>query len=85
VPLDRVLAALPEDVPKVGLIGAALTDYPWIKELSRALVERGQAFSYSSIRADRVDLELAELMRATSCVRPASPGKPGFAGSSSTR
>ena len=64
VPLDRVLAAIPEDVPKVGLIGAALTDYPWIKELSRALVERGQAFSYSSIRADRVDLELAELMRA---------------------
>ncbi len=64
VPLERVLAAIPEDVPKVGLIGAALTDYPWIKELSRALVERGQEFSYSSIRADRVDLELAELMRA---------------------
>jgi len=64
VPLDRVLAAIPEDAPKVGLIGAALTDYPWIKELSRALVERGQEFSYSSIRADRVDLELAELMRA---------------------
>ncbi len=64
VPLERVLAAIPEDVPKVGLIGAALTDYPWIKELSRELVERGQAFSYSSIRADRVDLELAELMRA---------------------
>jgi len=64
VPLDRVLAAIPEDVPKVGLIGAALTDYPWIKELSRALVERGQQFSYSSVRADRVDLELAELMRA---------------------
>jgi len=64
VPLDRVLAAIPEDVPKVGLIGAALTDYPWIKELSRTLVDRGQEFSYSSIRADRVDLELAELMRA---------------------
>ena len=64
VPLDRVLAAIPEDVPKVGLIGAALTDYPWIKELSRTLVERGQEFSYSSIRADRVDRELAELMRA---------------------
>ncbi len=64
VPLDRVLAAIPEDVPKVGLIGAALTDYPWVKALSRALVERRQRFSYSSVRADRVDLELAELMRA---------------------
>ena len=64
VPLDRVLAAIPEEAPKVGLIGAALTDYPWVKPLSRALVERGQRFSYSSVRADRVDLELAELMRA---------------------
>ena len=64
VPLERVLAAIPEDVPKVGLIGAALTDYPWVKTLSRTLVERGQTFSYSSVRADRVDLELAELMRA---------------------
>ncbi len=63
VPLDRVLAAIPEDAPKVGLIGAALTDYPWIKPLSRALIERGQRFSYSSVRADRVDLELAGLMR----------------------
>ncbi len=63
VPLDRVLEAIPEDAPKVGLIGAALTDYPWVKPLARALVERGQRFSFSSIRADRVDLELATLMR----------------------
>ena len=60
---ERVLSAVPDGVRKVGLIGAALSDYPHIKYLGRELAERGVRVSVSSIRADRVDHELAQILR----------------------
>ncbi len=64
VPAEAVLAAVPDDVEKVGLVGASLSDYPFVKEVGRALLERGVKISVSSIRADRIDRELAEILKA---------------------
>ncbi|WP_293173296.1 radical SAM protein [Oceanithermus sp.] len=64
VPAERVLEVVPEGVTKVGLVGAALSDYPHVKRVGHALLERGIQLSVSSIRADRVDRELAELLKA---------------------
>ena len=63
VPAERVLEVVPEGVAKVGLVGAALSDYPHIKRVGRTLLERGIKLSVSSIRADRVDPELAGILR----------------------
>ena len=64
VPAEEVLAAVPGDVEKVGLVGASLSDYPFVKQVGRALLEKGIRLSVSSIRADRVDRELAEILKA---------------------
>lgn len=37
---------------KIGLVGAAVSDYPFIDELAEKLVENGIKFSVSSLRAD---------------------------------
>ena len=63
VPAERVLNVIPEDVDKVGLVGAALSDYPHIKQVGRELIERGVKLSVSSIRADRIDMELAAILK----------------------
>jgi len=57
--LDRVVAALdlPEyrAAPRVGFVGAAVSDWAPIKSALRAAIERGKKFGISSLRADRLD------------------------------
>lgn len=57
--LERVVAALdsPEyqAAPRVGFVGAAVSDWPHIKPALRAAVERGKQIGISSLRADRLD------------------------------
>ena len=61
---DRVMDLVPEDAPKVGLVGAAVTDHPRIKEVLRVLVdEHGKGIGISSLRADRLDDEFVGLLR----------------------
>jgi len=36
----------------VGLVGACVSDYPWIGELMKVLEEHGVEVSISSLRAD---------------------------------
>ncbi len=66
--LDRVVAALdrPEFAasPRVGLVGAAVSDWGPIKGAMRAIIERGKTFGISSLRADRLDEddEFADLL-----------------------
>ncbi len=60
---ERVLAVVPDGVEKVGLIGAALSDYPHVKYVGHKLLERGVKLAVSSIRADRVDHELAWILK----------------------
>ena len=59
---ERVLAAIPEAARKVGLVGAAVTDHPQLPQILRALIDSGREFGVSSLRADRLTPELADLL-----------------------
>lgn len=57
--LERVVAALdrPEyaAAPRVGFVGAAVSDWAPIKQALAAAIERGKQIGISSLRADRLD------------------------------
>jgi len=48
---------------RVGLVGACVSDYPWIGGLMRVLEEEGLEVSISSIRADSLSEELVAALR----------------------
>jgi radical SAM superfamily enzyme YgiQ (UPF0313 family) len=53
---ETVLGLIPDQVPRVGLVGAAVTDHPRIKDILRGIVDdRGLGIGISSLRADRLD------------------------------
>jgi radical SAM superfamily enzyme YgiQ (UPF0313 family) len=58
-----LLDCIPDWVTKVGLVGAALSDFKHTKYVGRTLTERGVKLGVSSIRADTVDEELAQILR----------------------
>ncbi len=60
----RVLSAVPPDAPRVGLVGAAVSDHPRLSELLEALISAGKGVGVSSLRADRIarQPELARLL-----------------------
>lgn len=63
VPPERVLEMVPEDVERVGLVGAAVTDHPGIKTILRGLIDdKGKRIGISSLRADRLDAEFLQLL-----------------------
>ncbi len=64
-PVADVLAAVPEHAPGIGLIGAALSFYPGVKEVMAWAAEQGRRVGVSSLRAEKVDREILELLRAT--------------------
>jgi radical SAM superfamily enzyme YgiQ (UPF0313 family) len=60
---EHVGRLVPDDVEKVGLVGAAVSDHPRIKPLLRELVDvRGKRVGISSLRADRLDEEFVGLL-----------------------
>jgi radical SAM superfamily enzyme YgiQ (UPF0313 family) len=59
---EKVWSHIPENARRVGLVGAAVTDHPRIKEIVRRIVESGREIGISSLRADRLDEELVELL-----------------------
>ncbi len=61
----RILELIPDDAPRVGLVGAAVSDHPRLIPLLEALIERGHGVGVSSLRADRIAREprLAALLR----------------------
>ncbi len=61
---DELLEKIPDWATKVGLVGAALSDFPHTKYVGRTLTERGVKLGVSSIRADTVDEELAAILKA---------------------
>ncbi len=63
VSVERILETIPEEAPGVGLVGAAVTDHPDIERIVETLVESGRRVSLSSIRADRLTDELAEMLK----------------------
>ena len=65
VPIETILAQVPEDAARVGLVGAAVSDHPRIVPLLDALSERGIGVGLSSLRPDRLTEPLvAALARA---------------------
>lgn len=58
----EVLAAIPDDARRVGLVGAAVTDHPGIAAIVRGVVDAGRGVGISSLRADKLDDELVGLL-----------------------
>lgn len=63
---ERLLSLVPADAPRVGLVGAAISDHPGLPDLLEALVAAGKGVGVSSLRADRVALKprIAATLRA---------------------
>ena len=53
----------PPEATKVGLLGAAVCDYPYIGNLAENLMEQNIAFSVSSLRADALHVSLVRALR----------------------
>lgn len=60
---DRVLATIPENARRVGLVGAATTDHPKILEILEGIVDSGREVGLSSLRADRLTPEFMDLLK----------------------
>ena len=63
--LERLLEDIrkrPAQTAKVGLMGAAVSDYPEMKGLTEALVRDNVPFSCASLRADTLDLPLIQAL-----------------------
>jgi radical SAM superfamily enzyme YgiQ (UPF0313 family) len=56
--LERSVAEIARTSRRVGLVGACVSDYPWIGDLMRLLAERGVEVSISSLRADSLTEDL---------------------------
>lgn len=66
--LENILADIanrPERTKKVGLMGAAVSDHPQIKELTAYLAEKNISFSVASLRADTLDEQMAQALAAS--------------------
>ncbi len=59
---EDVLSYIPENARRVGLVGAAVTDHPRIRQVVREIVKSGREIGISSLRADRLDEELVGLL-----------------------
>lgn len=57
-----ILQKIPSDASRVGLVGAEISHHPELKTILTELVRRGLEVGLSSIRADSLDEELAELL-----------------------
>ena len=60
----KLLSLIPDDVKRVGLVGAAVTDHPKLPEILAALVAKGRGVGISSLRADRLTDEIVGLLKA---------------------
>lgn len=66
--LENILADIvnrPERTKKVGLMGAAVSDHPQIKELTTYLAEKKINFSVASLRADTLDEQMAQALASS--------------------
>ena len=61
--LRETVREIKKDSTRVGLVGACVSDYPWIGGLMQVLEEEGLEVSISSIRADSLTEELVSSLR----------------------
>ena len=62
VPRATIVAGIPADARRVGLVGAAVTDHPDITAIVRDVVDGGREVGISSLRADKLTPELVGLL-----------------------
>jgi radical SAM superfamily enzyme YgiQ (UPF0313 family) len=62
--LEDILNAIPAHAPRVGFVGAAISEWTGIRPAIRAVVDRGMGVGISSLRADRLDTEFVNLLAA---------------------
>jgi radical SAM superfamily enzyme YgiQ (UPF0313 family) len=53
-PMEKILAAIPDDAKRVGLVGAAVSDHPKIVSIVNTLADQGREVGLSSLRPDRL-------------------------------
>jgi len=53
-PMERILELVPPDAPRVGLVGAAVSDHPRIVDIVNELTRQGREVGLSSLRPDRL-------------------------------
>ncbi len=61
--LRETVAKIAKDGRRVGLVGACVSDYPWIGELMKVLEEHGVEVSISSLRADSLTEDLVASLK----------------------
>ena len=61
-PAQAILDAVPRGTPRVGLLGASVSDHPDLLGIVEALHGRGSGVTLGSVRADRVTPELLGLL-----------------------
>jgi radical SAM superfamily enzyme YgiQ (UPF0313 family) len=59
---EAIVERVPEDVRRVGLVGAAVSDHPDIAAIVRDLATAGREVSLSSLRPDRLDADLLDAL-----------------------
>ena len=60
--LESVMRRIPDAAPRVGFVGAAVSEWTGIRGALRRVVEMGKGVGVSSLRADRLDEELVGLL-----------------------
>lgn len=60
--LEALLSHIPDHARRVGFVGAAVSEWSGIREAIRRVVEQGRGVGVSSLRADRLDEELVDLL-----------------------
>lgn len=60
---EKILSLIPPDAPKVGLVGAAVSDHPRIVEILDTLADQGKRVGLSSLRPDRLKLPFVTALR----------------------
>lgn len=63
VPKDVVLGLVPDDAKRVGLVGASVSDHPDVVEIVETLVGRGCEVGLSSLRPDKLKIELVQALK----------------------
>ncbi|MCP3953019.1 MAG: radical SAM protein [Desulfobacterales bacterium] len=63
--LKKCLARAAERTSRVGLVGTAVSDLPYLDEVCRFATEKGLQVSFSSLRADALDDSLVKTLHAS--------------------
>ncbi len=63
VSMEKILATIPDDARRVGLVGAAVSDHPKIVPLLNTLADQGREVGLSSLRPDRISPEFAAALK----------------------